>query len=227
MRAERDFSTQVLNSIGQGLTVTDGSGRFEYVNPAYARMIGYLPDSLLGRTPEEFTIPLDHSALDKAQKSRRAGETTTYETRLRHADGHSVPVIITGAPRRRAGEHAGSFAVISDITERKQAEKALRESEEKYRMLTEHVPAIVYREELRADSGKVLYVSPQVEHLLGIAPQKLVEDEYNIWTHHVHPDDHPFIQAEYQRCYQNHTAFDCEYRMVAEDGRIVWVYRLQ
>lgn len=132
LRTERDFSTQVLSSIGQGLTVTDAKGNFVYVNPAYARIIGYPPEALLGHSPAEYTAPADHSMLSSAHVARLAGETTTYETCLQHADGQYVPVIITGVPRWREGVYIGSIAVISDITARKEAEEKLRLSEERF-----------------------------------------------------------------------------------------------
>ena len=51
LHTERDFAVQVLNTMGQGLTVTDPSGHFTYVNPAYAAMLGYQAGDLVGHRP--------------------------------------------------------------------------------------------------------------------------------------------------------------------------------
>ena len=133
VETERNFALQIMSSMGQGLTVTDEQGRFEFVNPAYARMTGYDPEELLGKTPDDFTAPGSLGILEKAAVRRRLGETSTYEIDLNHSDGHTVPVIITGVPRRDSGKIIGTIAVITDLTERKQAEEELQESERKYR----------------------------------------------------------------------------------------------
>lgn len=223
LRRERDFSAQVLNTIGQGLTVVDGAGRFEYVNPAYARMIGYSPESLLGRTPAEFTVPEDWPALEQAGVDRRAGQTTSYETRLRHREGHAVPVLITGVPRQQDDAYSGSISVITDISERKQAELALRESEERFRLLAEQIPAIVYLEQLKGDDRRLAYISPQVIDLLGISAEKLFRRDYDIWDHHLHPDDAQGVRSRYRYCFTHRIPFEYEYRMIATDGRVLWV----
>ncbi|OGN72261.1 MAG: hypothetical protein A2X25_00945 [Chloroflexi bacterium GWB2_49_20] len=123
LKNERNFALLVMNSMGQGLTVTDEQGCFEYVNPAYAKMVGYDPKDLLGKAPWEFTALEDQDILTEAGIKRHRGQTTTYETHLNHIDGHKVPVTITGVPRHYAGEVRGTIAVITDLSERKQAEE--------------------------------------------------------------------------------------------------------
>ncbi len=127
-RRERDFAHQVMNAMGQGLTVTGPDGHFEYVNPAYAAMLGYPPEALIGQTPEEFTAPEEIAGLTAAWERRLIGETTSYETRLCRADGGIVHALITGSPRWYEGRVIGSIAVITDLTERQQMEAALAQA---------------------------------------------------------------------------------------------------
>lgn len=122
---ERDFALQVMNTMGQGLTVTGVDGRFEYVNPAYARMLGYAPEELIGTTPLDHTASEDRSALERARQERQRGAISTYETRLRARDGRRIPALITGAPRWHVGQFAGAIAVVTDLTERKRIEEDL------------------------------------------------------------------------------------------------------
>ena len=127
VKAERNFALEIMDSMGQGLTVTDEHGCFEYVNPAYARMTGYEPKDLLGKNPSDFTAPGSKGILEEAGARRRLGETTTYESELEHTDGHTVPVIITGVPHLEAGKASGTIAVITDLTERKRAEEEIHQ----------------------------------------------------------------------------------------------------
>jgi two-component system, cell cycle sensor histidine kinase and response regulator CckA len=124
LQAQRDFATQIIKTVGQGLTVTDSEGRFEFVNPAFAHLCGYEPADLIGRLPAEVTAPEAHLDLENQRLARRAGRQTTYESRMHRVDGDVVDVLITGVPRTHEGKFAGTIAVITDLTERKQAEAA-------------------------------------------------------------------------------------------------------
>ncbi len=125
LQRQRDFALQIMNSMAQGLTVTGPNGAFEYVNPAFAAMLGYTPEAMIGTQPEDYTLPEDWKLLDEAMHLRQRGLSSTYETRLRRADGSILHAMITGSPRLRDGQVIGSIAVISDLTERKRMEEAL------------------------------------------------------------------------------------------------------
>ena len=132
LQDERDFALQIINAMGHGLTVTDEDGRFVLVNPAYARFIGYEPLELIGKRPQDITLQTDQGTLKQARIARQEGKTTSYENQITRRDGINIPVLITGAPRLKDGKYVGSIASITDLTEIKRAEKALRQSEEKF-----------------------------------------------------------------------------------------------
>ncbi|MEW6286795.1 MAG: ATP-binding protein [Chloroflexota bacterium] len=131
LEEQRDFALQIINNLGQGLTVTNADGAFELVNPAYARLIGYEPHELLGKSPPQFTFTESLQDLEHAFAQRREGLITTYESLLRHKSGKLVPVLITGAPRFKDGKFAGSISSITDLTEIKWAQ------EERERLIAE------------------------------------------------------------------------------------------
>lgn len=129
MEKGRDFIRQVMDTMGAGLTIIDNESRFEYVNPAYARMIGVDPEDLIGQHPHDVTAPEDQDKLKHAWEARKQGQTSTYETRLIHADGRLIPVMITSTPRIADGKMTGSLAVIKDLTDRERAKKAEQKNE--------------------------------------------------------------------------------------------------
>ncbi len=117
LQAERDFVRVVMDAVAQGITVTDADGYFEYVNPAYARMLGRPAEEIVGRRPEEFTLEEDHAHLKEARAARLRGLTSRYETRLRRADGQIVHGLVTGTPRWQDRPSVGAIAAITDLTE--------------------------------------------------------------------------------------------------------------
>ena len=127
LQDRRDFALQIINTMGQGLVVTDEEGRLALVNPAFARFVGYEPSELLGKRAADLVVPEDHPQLAQAIAARRAGETTTYENRLQHQAGHVVSVLITGTPRLKEGSYAGAVAVFTDLTEQRQAQERIRQ----------------------------------------------------------------------------------------------------
>ncbi len=125
LQVQRDFALYVMSTMGQGLTVTGADGKWEYVNPAFAQMLGYAPEALVGKEPAEYSFAEHRPALEQANIARMAGRTTSYEIRLRRADGSGVYALITATPYRRGDQIIGAVAVVTDLTERKQIEEAL------------------------------------------------------------------------------------------------------
>ncbi|MBZ9752052.1 PAS domain S-box protein [Deinococcus sp. HMF7604] len=114
---ELAFARQLMESVEHGLTVTDEDGRFVYVNRAYARLLGTVPDKVLGRTPFDFTLPEDHAQLLAAQAERLGGQSSSYRTRLRHHSGAAVEVVVTGTPRWHGGRIVGNVAAVVPLHE--------------------------------------------------------------------------------------------------------------
>jgi two-component system, sensor histidine kinase and response regulator len=98
------------------------------------------------------------------------------------------------------------------------------ELEDRFRSVVEQLPAIVYLHSAETDpskTGSMLYVSPQVESILGVTPLEWMTDPA-AWAAQFHPDDRVRIQEAYRRAERTGGPFNAEYRMCARDGRIVW-----
>lgn len=100
--------------------------------------------------------------------------------------------------------------------------EALHESEQRYRLLVEMIPGIVYRAALDED-GSLLYLSPRIETMLGFGAGEFM-DEPGLWLRQVHEEDRERVQAECVRARSKGASLVSEYRMVARSGRIVWLH---
>jgi diguanylate cyclase (GGDEF)-like protein/PAS domain S-box-containing protein len=217
LQTERDFAMQIINTMGQGLTVTDREGRFILVNPAYARLFGYAPEDLLGKHPHELTYPEDLPTLSQARSDREMGNTTTYENRLHRKDGTLAHVLITGSPRVIDGHYAGAIAVITDLTEHKHAEQALLETQARFRMLADNAPVLIWMSE--PDGLYSYFNKPWLEFTGRTVDQELGKG----WVESVHPDDVASILETWQLAFGARERFRMEYRLRRADGQYRWI----
>ncbi len=153
LKNQRDFALLVMETMGQGLTITTSSGVFEYVNPAYARMVKRTPQELVGVSPTDLTHPDDLAQLQQAHRERQRGLASTYETRLIAADGEVVKALISSVPRFQDEKVSGTIAVITNLTDILRAEEKLRQSEARNRAFLDAIPDLIFRLD---DSGQVI-----------------------------------------------------------------------
>jgi PAS domain S-box-containing protein len=163
VQIQRDFAAQILNAMGQGVSVTSAKGLIEFANPALAALLGYSPSELIGKGHDEIFVEEDAARQPKILAQREAGVSSTYEARFRRSDGTPVPVQVIGVPRLVDGRYTGSIAVITDLSDRVRAEQALTESAQRFRMLTELSPEAIV---VHAD-GVVRYANQAAVSLYG------------------------------------------------------------
>jgi len=127
----------LIDTLNEGLGVQDESGVWVYVNDRLCEMLGYSREEMIGQPLSSFLSEADQ-AMYKEQVTRgRGGEVGTYELPWLKKDGQTILTVVSPKPifnERR--QFKGSFAVVTDITRRKQAEEALRESEKQLRSLS-------------------------------------------------------------------------------------------
>ena len=139
LQSERDFLRLVTETMGQGLTVTDRATRFRLINPAMAEMVGLKPEDMIDIKVRDIVLAEDHPILEEQVELRRSGAISSYELRLKHKEGHTVPVLVSATPLNVTGSNSESIAVVTNLTERKRAEDSLRQEREFARALLENL----------------------------------------------------------------------------------------
>jgi len=195
---------------------TDKEGLVTIISPSVRTHAGYDPEDIIGHPVTDFYLnPEDRETF--IQKLKKKGAVNDYELKLKAKDGSVIETsmsahIIFG----NDGEPAGVEGVLRDITERKRAEEALKESEEKYRELVENLTEVIYA---LKPSGEVLYVSPAVKSLIGYSPKEI---EGQSFTGLIHEDDLPLASERIQKILSG-ASVTGEYRIRAKTGQIRWI----
>jgi PAS domain S-box-containing protein len=144
------------------------------------------------------------------------------EHRMTHKDGSVRWIMARGTLMRDStGKVIRMLGTDTDITERKHAEQALQTSEAKYRALVEQIPVVTYV----TDPGQrdvLVYVSPQVEPLTGFSPAEWCVTP-SLWRRQLHPEERDRVLAALTRCLAEEKPFVSEYRLIAKDGREIWI----
>jgi two-component system sensor histidine kinase/response regulator len=132
-------------------------------------------------------------------------------------DGSLVDVELHAKRLLADGEYSGAFALFRDITERVEAETALRQSEEVFRTLSAAAPVGIFR---TGPKGTLSYVN---DRLLAITGLSLEKAQTGDWSEAIHPDDRAWVLAKSREAIQEHEEFSFEHRFVKAGGEIVWV----
>ncbi len=201
------------------LATCDTSGRLEFVNGTWERLLGWAPHELTGLTASDLVHPADRPEFRRAlvhARGTRAGvpgvelRTATRDGRWRGINWHL---------RFDQGRWYGAGQDLSDA---RRAERALAASESRFRALVEQVPAIVYTAGIGAEAPWE-YVSPQIKTVLGYTPEEWTASR-SLWFDAIHPDDRERVLAEEEEAVAEPGGqLRSEYRLRTRDGDWVWV----
>ncbi|MDO8188962.1 EAL domain-containing protein [Conexibacter sp. JD483] len=223
-----DLHQRALAATNNGIVIadSDGSGGWpaSFVNEAFEQLTGYRSGEVLGRSLALLQgAETDPEAVAEMRAAVRSGEECWVTVRNYRRDGSPFWNEIFLMPvRDDDGVVRRYIGILHDVTARVSAAVELAETESRYRTLIETIPAVTY---IAAwdELGTFLYVSPQIEQLLGFPADDWVGPT-TLWEDQIHPDDFARVQAETRYAYREQKSFDCEYRMVHRDGRVVWVW---
>src|SRR5437667_8200806 len=200
-----------------------------FMSPRVEELLGWPPARWSSTQRWSDMVHTDDRDRVEAEDERSAitGDPFAAEYRMYRADG-SVAWVRDEAALVRSGKGRPLYwqGVLLDITEGKTAEMQLREAEERYRALVEHMPAVTYSEAEDPENPvrtRPVYVSPQVETMLGYTQQEWITDP-DLWARSLHPEDRDRMVAEDLRITTAGDSLSAEYRILTKGGRVTWVH---
>jgi PAS domain S-box-containing protein len=215
---------QTIASLGEAVLIIPGAGsgrRIAEANPAAERMFGYSREDLIGSTTRRLHVDAD-AFRRFGQESRRAlarDGVFRGSYSMRRSDGvvfaaeQSVTLL-----QPEQGLAGGVVSVIRDLSARSAAEAALRESEERFRQLAEHIDHVFW---IRTPGARTMeYVSPAYERVWGRSAEALYS-EPDAWLHHVLPSDRRRVLESLVN--QEMSGWEHEYRIIRPDGEVRWI----
>jgi PAS domain S-box-containing protein len=217
LREEKEIFFSILQKAPYGVLLIDQDERCLYVNPEFTKITGCTLDEIptVGDwfqrafpDPASRKEVIERWKSDTVQRISRVFSVVCEDDQVREVEFR--PTLLDGGR---------AILVLSDVTERKRAEEALRESEQRLRQMAENSRDAFWLRDI--ESLDMIYVTPAFERLWG----RPIEDAYEqptSWLSDVHPEDRDRIATTFERQVQGEPTED-EYRIVWPDGSIHWI----
>jgi len=188
-------------------------------NKSAERIFGYTAEEAIGQHVTLIIPPERHAEESGILDRLRRGERIEhFHTVRRRKDGSLLDVSLTISPVRDSlGRVIGASKVARDITQQKQAERALRESEQRFRVITDASPIMVWM----SGTDKLCYYFNK--GWLDFVGRTLEQESGNGWTDHVHPEDFDHCLQAYASNFDARRPFEMEYRMRHHTGQYRWI----
>jgi diguanylate cyclase (GGDEF)-like protein/PAS domain S-box-containing protein len=194
----------------------DLEGRVRFWNPAAEQLFGFSAAEMLGQTVDLLEPQARHGEHAAAlAELARTGAGRNYETTRKHRDGSEIAVSITLIPvLDNAGRVAGATKVIRDIRPRVASQTALRESEARFRALSETSPLGIFATDAH---GQCTYTNSRWQEIYGLTLEQSLGEG---WSATLHPLDRAAVFAHWQQTSEAKTEFDMEFRVRQPSGLV-------
>jgi PAS domain S-box-containing protein len=212
----------IFEQVAVGVVHTNSEGRVLNVNPKFCEISGYSREEALALDIRELTHPDDIGKSIEARGRMLAGMSSAYEreVRLIRKGGTEIWTHITTSLVRGAdGRPVHFISVVQDVSPQKRAEEERRETEIRFRQVTENIREVFWLTD--PSKNEILYVSPAYEAIWGRDAHALYSSPHD-WIEAIHPEDRDRVLKAAQTT-QMTGDYDEEYRIVRPDGAVRWI----
>jgi PAS domain S-box-containing protein len=219
LRASEDHYRRLIDILPDAICLISPQGRLISVNSQAVAMLGYdNPGELLNKNILDLIPAREHGKADISILKDRIIRNVEYTLLKRNGELFDAELSAT-VTADKDGHTAGVVCVARDITRRKQAEKILRDSEERFRQLADNIREVFWMTDV--EKNRMIYVSPAYEQIWGRKVEALYVSPQD-WINAIHPDDRARI-LDAATTKQSSGKYDEVYRIVRPNGAIRWV----
>jgi PAS domain S-box-containing protein len=217
---ERARLDALIASVPLAIAVLDPSERVRVVNPAFQQLFGYAPTEAVGQDLDDLIVPEgDRAGSADLCDRARAGDVVHAEVRRRRKDGTLVSIRLTGTSSG-GGDEGDVLVLYEDITERQQAEQALRATEQRLRQVLSSSTAVIYVTKVVGERFVPAFVSENVTRVTGHEVDEAMQPTW--WFDHVHLEDRPRVLAALPGLLTS-GELTVEYRFRRKDQTYRWI----
>ncbi|CAI8883878.1 sensor histidine kinase [Methylocaldum szegediense] len=219
LKSSEERLQSIITTAVDGIITTNSAGVIELFNGAAERLFGYKASEVIGQHVR-ILMPTMECGYDanpiEAFVGADQGDIACLrrDVAARHKNGSVFPAELTVSEMEIGGERKFT-GIIRDISERKWAETALRESEARFRAMAETVPDILFTSDAY---GRIEYVSPRFYELTGLTENSGGTD----WVRAIHPDDCENVRVRWRKSVRTKEPFQAKFRLRAVDGGYQW-----
>ena len=216
--AKSQIDSSLMENAAIGIGVVDSSGRILTMNKAMGQITGYSLEEIATISPVDFYVDADDRK-KLLEIMRRDGVVEYFEVQLRNKAGQPYWASLSSKALKNEGQDA-FLTTLLDITERKRAEEELRESELKFRLVTETIEDVFWMS--TPGVQKMIYISPAYEKIWGRSLESLYKAPMS-FLEVVHSEDRDRLINIYKAYHAQGKPYHCEYRIIPPDGRLRWI----
>jgi PAS domain S-box-containing protein len=215
-RSERKYR-EFADSLPEIAFEVDEKGNVTFFNQRAFEILGYSQEDFKSLNIFQFLIPEDRvRAKENIQKILKGGKSRSSEYTLLRKDGSTFPALALSNRIISDDEKGGVRGVIIDISEQKNTEEKLRESEEKFRTLAERSPNMIFINQ----KGRVVYVNEEAENIMGYKKEEFCSPSFN-FLDLVAQESKESGKSSFSDHMKGENVPPCEYRLVTKEGRII------
>ncbi len=213
----QDIYRSVVETGAAGVLVGDLNGNMTFVNEAFCKILGYSQEELTGKPFADFLHPDDKEMVMEKFMEGLANPEPGYQLEFRaiHKDGHAIWIYPSVSPIFHDDILSAGMAIVFDITERKQLEEAVKESEERYRTILEEIQDSYFEVDL---AGNLTFVNDAMCRTMGYSREELIGMNYRVFAA---KEDVEIVYRDFNRVYNT-----CEpikglsYKFVQKNGTV-------
>ena|GEM_PF-1542232 len=208
-RSEEKYKL-LIEEQGEGIGITNVNEEFKFANKAAEKIFEVKPGGLINKSLKEFTSREEFHKLTRETQKRLIGEKSTYEVEIICSGGKKKNLHLTASPKYdKKGNFEGTFGIFRDITQEKRIEKELKDSEERFKRLTEvtHEGIIIHQ------NGNVIDVNPSILKMFKITETEAKKRQIYDF---IVPKYHEFVRSRYLDNFSGRFEFEA----IKNDGTV-------